>query len=64
MDNNEVKALRQRLKRAGYTNISIYDEMNGYYSIQAKAPDGKWQKSVRKLLELSSLPYEKRIYSI
>ena len=33
MENNIVKAFRQRLKRGGFTDISIYNQCNGKYSV-------------------------------
>ena len=39
MDNKIIKAFRLRLKRAGFTCITIYDNCNGIYAVQCKIGD-------------------------
>lgn len=40
MQRNEVKAFRQRLIRAGFEDISVYNNCNGTYTVYCTAPDG------------------------
>lgn len=40
MQNNVVKAFRQRLVRGGFTDIYIYDNGDGSYSVGCTSPDG------------------------
>lgn len=39
MDNKIIKAFRLRLKRAGFTFITIYDNCNGTYAVQCNKGD-------------------------
>ena len=40
MQRNEVKAFRQRLIRAGFNDVSIYDNCNGTYTLYCTSPNG------------------------
>lgn len=39
MQSNVVKAFRQRLVRAGFTDIRIWDNFNGSYDVRCYSPD-------------------------
>lgn len=41
MQNKVVKAFRQRLVRAGFTDISIYNNYRGTYYVRCVSPEGK-----------------------
>ena len=51
MQRNEVKAYRQRLLRAGFTDIFIMDNGNGTYFVSCTAPDGTRIREHRVTIE-------------
>lgn len=51
MQRNEVKAFRQRLIRAGFEDISVYDNFDGTYTVYCTAPDGMKIRLPRVTLE-------------
>lgn len=56
MENNIVKAFRQRLKRGGFTDISIYDQCNGTYSVYFRDSSGKFDSRVMTELQMENTP--------
>ena len=56
MQNNEVKAFRQRLVRAGFTDICIFDCYNGLYQVYCTFPDGKRINKKMSIEEICNTP--------
>lgn len=59
MQDNIVKAFRQRLIRAGFTDISIYDLhycYPGYYDVDCISPNGEIIHRRLSLLKMSVIP--------
>lgn len=56
MQNNVVKAFRQRLVRFGFTDISIYDEGNGYYRVYCTSSNNKRFNECLSLIDMRALP--------
>lgn len=57
MENNIVKAFRQRLKRAGFTDISIYNEFNGSYRVFFRDKTGKFDGRVMTEIQMKNTPH-------
>lgn len=56
LENNIVKAFRQRLKRGGFTEISIYDQFNGTYRVYFCDSSGKRDSRVMTELQMEGTP--------
>ena len=57
MENNVVKAFRQRLKRGGFTDISIYDQLNGVYVVSFRDKDGKRDRREMTETQMRNTPH-------
>lgn len=57
MENNVVKAFRQRLKRGGFTEISIYDQFNGTYSVSFRNRYGEYDFRVMTEIQMRNTPH-------
>ena len=58
MQANEVKAFRQRLIRAGFDDISIYDNGNGTYTLYCTAPNGvRIIERSLTVLQMNNIPH-------
>lgn len=55
MQCNEIKAFRQRLVRAGFYDICIYDTYNGY-NLLCYSPDGVRINKVMTIDEIRNTP--------
>lgn len=58
MQSNIVKAFRQRLVRAGFTDINIYDNFDGSFSVGCVSPQGE---RVRRRMFLSQIQNSPRV---
>lgn len=56
MQNNIVKAFRQRLVRAGFQDIGIYDLGNGCYKVCVISSTGEYIRRNMTLLEMHNTP--------
>lgn len=57
MENNIVKAFRQRLKRGGFTDISIYNQYNGKYTVYFRDRDGNRDSREMTEIQMQSTPH-------
>ena len=57
MENNCVKAFRQRLKRGGFTDISIYNQCNGKYTVCFRDSDGKYDSREMTEIQMQNTPH-------
>lgn len=57
MENNIVKAFRQRLKRGGFTDISIYNRCKGEYTVSFFDRDGKYDCRVMTEIQMQNTPH-------
>lgn len=57
MENNIVKAFRQRLKRAGFTDISIYSQFNGSYFVSFRDKAGKCDCREMTEIQMNNTPH-------
>lgn len=57
MENNIVKAFRQRLKRGGFTDISIYDQCNGTYRVYFRDSDGNRDNREMTEIQMRNTPH-------
>lgn len=57
MENNVVKAFRQRLKRGGFTDISIYNQCNGKYTVHFRHPNGVCDSRVMTEIQMLNTPH-------
>ncbi|MBQ8740614.1 MAG: hypothetical protein IJY79_03585 [Clostridia bacterium] len=57
MENNVVKAFRQRLKRGGFTDISIYDQCNGTYAVHFRNRDGVCDRREMTEIQMQNTPH-------
>lgn len=56
MQDNIIKAFRQRLIRHGYYDISIYDNFNGTYSLWFKDSNHQTVSYVLTLEQMANIP--------
>ena len=56
MQNNTVKAFRQRLVRAGFTDICISNSYRGYYFFSCISPDGVKIERLLTEIEMINIP--------
>lgn len=56
MQNNIVKSFRQRLIRHGFTDVSIYEEVDGYYRILCSKGNNHFTERVHISI-MPGLPY-------
>lgn len=56
MQANFIKAFRQRLVRAGFTDIRIYDDYNGRYTVWCTDPGGKKIRASMTQGEIENTP--------
>lgn len=56
MENNIVKAFRQRLKRGGFSDIKIYNHFDGTYSVNFRY-NGKYQRRTMTLIQMQNTPH-------
>lgn len=57
MENNIVKAFRQRLKRGGFTEISIYNQYNGTYRVYFSDRDGNRVSREMTEIQMNNTPH-------
>lgn len=57
MDNNIVKAFRQRLKRGGFTDVSIYDQCNGKYTVTFRDINGRYDRREMTEIQMQNTPH-------
>lgn len=56
LQNNIIKAFRQRLFRAGFRDISIYNLRYGFYSVSCTSPTGESITRRMSLAEIEKSP--------
>lgn len=56
MQVNEIKAFRQRLVRAGFSNIHIYEYKYGLYHVICTKPNGQKVDSIFDLAQIRNIP--------
>lgn len=56
MQDNRVKAFRQRLVRAGFTDISIFADGNDQYTVYATDRFGLKYRECMSVIRMESLP--------
>lgn len=57
MQNKKVRAFRQRLVRGGFTDISIYDNAYGRYTVYCTSPDGEKIRRNMTIVEMNNTPH-------
>ena len=56
MQNNDIKAFRQRLVRAGFTDIRIYDMGFSFYHVLCISPIGEKIDKRMYITEIRNIP--------
>lgn len=56
MQPNEVKAFRQRLKRAGFKIEYIYETNRGIYVVRCTSPSGEVIRRELSLVQMNNTP--------
>ena len=56
MQNNTVKAFRQRLVRGGFTDIQIWNHFNGKFSVSCYSSDGDYIRKELTEVEMNAIP--------
>lgn len=56
MQSNDIKAFRQRLLRAGFRDVSIYDNAYGRYTVYCTSPIGEKIRRNMTLEEIRNTP--------
>ncbi|MBO5395391.1 MAG: hypothetical protein J6A97_00755 [Clostridia bacterium] len=56
MQRNEVKAFRQRLVRAGFTDICIYEQFTGDYIVSCRSSTGDRINKVMTIAKMNNTP--------
>lgn len=56
MQSNDIKAFRQRLVRAQFTDISIYDNGYGFYTVYCISPKGEKIQRRMSITEIRNTP--------
>lgn len=58
MQNNDIKAFRQRLVRGGFTNIRIYHYKFDLYSVYCISSSGEIIDRLMSIFEIRNTPHE------
>lgn len=56
MQCKEVKAFRQRLERAGFTDISIFKEFDGDFIVSCRSKTGDLINKVLTIPQMQNIP--------
>ena len=57
MQRNEIKAFRQRLTRAGFTNIHISSFADDMYYVSCQSSDGDKFIYIMSIVEINNTPH-------